>query len=295
MGAALAGGGAASCSAFSANDSRVDGERALAHAKALSDKGPRPPGSPALREAGLYLIEQMKALGLQVQTKSFSPLTPIGQIEMINIWGVLPGTEPGVILIASHYDTKLFSDFRFVGANDGAAANGLVLELARVLAAEKPIPQTLWFVFFDGEEAIDRWTAYDSLYGSREFVRMLKTEGRLRDIRAMILLDLVGGAQVRFEKEQYSTAWLNDVIWRKAAELGHTDIFPSRNGTAIEDDHAPFLKEGVPAVDIIDLEYAYWHTAQDTPDKLSAKTLSIVGDVVLASLPEIARRSAGPR
>lgn len=282
---------AVSC-ALSADSLKIDGRKALAHAEAICANGPRPPGSAALRKAGLYIIEQLKSSGLEVKTHSFSPLTPRGQVEMINIWGVLPGTDPGVILIASHYDSKIFDDFAFVSANDGASSSATVLELARVLASEKPIPQTIWFAFFDGEEAFEQWSEYDSLYGSREFVRMLRQEGTLSKLKAMVLLDLIGGKKVEFPKEQYSTDWLTALVWKKAAELGHGDLFPAINGTPIEDDHMPFLKAGVPAVDIIDLRYAYWHTAQDTPDKLSPENMAIVGDVVLASLPAISTRFA---
>ncbi len=279
----------ASC-ALSADNSKIDGQKALEHAQAICKNGPRPPGSNALRQAGLYIIEQLKSYGLQVKTRSFSPLTPRGQIEMINIWGVLPGTDPGVILIASHYDSKVFDQFPFVSANDGASSSATVLEIARVLASEKPIPQSIWFAFFDGEEAIEQWTEDDSLYGSREFVRMLREEGSLSQVKAMILLDLIGAKEVQFTKETYSTDWLKSLIWRKASHLGHDNLFPLRNGTPIEDDHLPFIRAGIPAVDIIDLHYSYWHTPQDTPDKLSPENMAIVGNVVLASLPEIASR-----
>lgn len=287
----------ASCAAIGTGSSdaasQVDGRRALAHAEAIVAKGPHPPGSAAQREVGLYLIEQLKAVGLEVRTHAFTPVTPSGPIEMINIWGVLPGTQPGIIIIASHYDSKRFDKFEFVGANDGAASSGLVLELARVVAATVPAKNTFWFVFFDGEEALKVWTPADSLYGSREFVRRLRREGSLNQVQALILLDLVGARRVEFLQEQYSTKWLKNLIWEKAAELGYQKLFPLTAGTAIEDDHLPFQRAGVAVVDIIDLRYKHWHQPSDTIDKLSAENLAIVGEVVLESLPKISKRVAG--
>ncbi len=269
----------------------VDGLQVLRHTREIVRHGPHPPGSEAQRKAGEYIAGQLEALGLEVDTHTFRPVTPRGRLRMTNIRGILPGRDERVLILASHYDSKFYDAFEFVGANDGASTSGLVLELARVLVQDNPAGLTLWFVFFDGEEAVGEWSSADSLYGSREFVKREKNRGNLRKVGAMILLDLVGGKDLRILQEGYSTPWLNKIIWNQASRLGHERIFRSSGrGSHIEDDHLPFLRAGIPAVDLIDLSYAHWHKPTDTLDKLSGPNLEVVGAVVLASLPEIARQ-----
>ena len=269
----------------------VDGLQVLRHTREIVRHGPHPPGSEAQRKAGEYIAGQLEALGLEVDTHTFRPVTPRGRLRMTNIRGILPGRDERVLILASHYDSKFYDTFEFVGANDGASTSGLVLELARVLVQDNPAGLTLWFVFFDGEEAVGEWSSADSLYGSREFVKREKNRGNLRKVGAMILLDLVGGKDLRILQEGYSTPWLNKIIWNQASRLGHERIFRSSGrGSHIEDDHIPFLRAGIPAVDLIDLSYAHWHKPTDTLDKLSGPNLEVVGAVVLASLPEIARQ-----
>ena len=269
----------------------VDGLQVLRHTREIVRHGPHPPGSEAQRKAGEYIAGQLEALGLQVDTHTFRPVTPRGRLRMTNIRGILPGPDKRVLILASHYDSKFYDTFEFVGANDGASTSGLVLELARVLVQDNPAGLTLWFVFFDGEEAVGEWSSADSLYGSREFVKREKNRGNLRKVGAMVLLDLVGGKDLRIFPEGNSTPWLNRIIWDQAARLGHERIFRSSGrGSHIDDDHIPFLRAGIPAVNLIDLSYAHWHKPSDTLDKLSGPNLEVVGAVVLASLPEIARQ-----
>lgn len=239
---------------------------------------------------GSYIAEQLQSLGIEVHTHIFHPVTPLGRREMTNIWGVVEGKEDSIIVLASHYDSKYFEKFSFLGANDSGSSSGLLLELARILKQENPTDHSLWFVFFDGEEAFFDWTSADSLYGSREFVRMLKGRGQLSEISALILLDMVGEKDLVLRKDVNSTSWLNQIIWDQGEKMGHGDVFQSRGNTGAQDDHVPFAREGIPVVDIIDLDYAYWHKEEDTLDKLSPDNLQIVGDVVLASLPAIAKR-----
>jgi len=203
-------------------------------------------------------------------------------------------------MIASHYDTKQFKDFVFVGANDGGSSTGALMEIARVMAAEKAAGKirryTYQFVFFDGEEAFcEEWSeclnGNDNTYGSRYMVARLKKEKRLDSIKAMILLDMVGDKNLEIPREQNSSKWLVDTIWSTARQSGFAEFFPNQSHF-ITDDHIHFLEAGVPAVDLIDLNYrdedkTYWHTKDDTLDKLSAQSLKIVGDVVLLSLPRI--------
>lgn len=278
------------CFGSLANDSSIDADRIMAHVEKIVSYGPHPPGSEAQKEVAAYIESQLDEMGLTVRTQPFEAVTPIGRKEMKNIWAEVPGREESIILLASHYDSKYFEEFEFVGANDSGSSSAVLLEFARILAAENPIPQTIWIAFFDGEEAFGPWTNADSLYGSRQFVSMLKKNQKLKSIKTMILLDLVGGKEMALRKDVNSTYWLSEVIWGEADRMGLSDLFvPFGNTTAI-DDHIPFLEEGIPAVDIIDLAYPYWHTPEDTPDKLSPEKMKAVGDVVLGSLPRIAER-----
>ncbi len=279
-----------SCLDTSAQTGRVDPEQVMRHVEKIVSYGPHPSGSEAQKEVGGYIAEQLQSHGLEVHTHTFHPVTPLGRREMTNIWGVVDGKEDSIIILASHYDSKYFEDFAFLGANDSGSSSGLLLELARILKEENPTDYSLWFVFFDGEEAFIDWTSADSLYGSREFVRMLKGPGQMGKISTLILLDMVGEKDLAFRKDVNSTYWLNQIIWDQGGKMGYGDIFQSRGSMGVQDDHIPFAREGIPVVDIIDLDYAYWHKKEDTLDKLSPDNLRIVGDVVLASLPAIAKR-----
>lgn len=268
-----------------------DGQRAFGHVRRLVEMGPRPVGTPAHDRARDYIIHQLQELKIPVERDDFIAQTPLGPRAMTNIIGQLTGRTEDVIVIASHYDTKLFTDFRFVGANDGGSSTGTVLEIARVLAGQpmKTRPQ-VWFVFFDGEEALVEWSATDSKYGSRHLAQKWQQEGVLTQVRALILLDMIGDKNLDIRRDGLSSRSLLDVIWRTAAQMGYGDYFLS-SGTFIDDDHEPFLRLGVPAVDIIDFNYGvfnrYWHTAEDTLDKLDPMSLKIVGDVVIRALPSI--------
>lgn len=279
----------------------IDGAKAFEHVKQQVAFGPRPAGSAALAEARKYIVKELKSYGLTVREDKFTADTPVGKVEMTNVVGVLPGASTDVLVIGSHYDTKRLKDF--VGANDGGSSTGALLEIARVLALqakEKPFELTIEFAFFDGEEAVIEWTDEDSTYGSRHFVARHEKAGTLQTVRAMVLLDMIGDRDLTIPREMNSTRPLTEIIWQTAGALGYAKNFPSR-GTYIEDDHIPFLKAGIPAVDLIDFTYgteaehfgpggpnnAYWHAATDTLDKISADSLKIVGDVVVAATPKI--------
>lgn len=286
--------------------SEFDGERAFAHVRKQVEFGPRPPGSAALEKTRGYVIDQLKAYGLKVTTDEFHPVTPVGDRKMVNVTAELPGESTDVIIISSHYDSKLVKEFKFVGANDSGASTGALLELARVMAASKTKPKlTYWFVFFDGEEALcfdwDECTnpnpadpkkpLPDNTYGSRRYVAQLIETGGLSRIRAMILFDMVGYESLRLGRDNMSTRWLVDAVWENAKQIGQGSIFVNDSEGVGGDDHEPFLRAGVDALDIIQLgSYPYWHTKEDTLDKVSAKSLKIVGDVVLTSLPKIEER-----
>ena len=214
---------------------------------------------------------------------------------MKNIIAELPGEKPEMVLITGHYDTKRQAGF--IGANDGASSAAAVLETARVLAKTSP-EYTLWFVFFDGEEAVVEWEGTDNTYGSRRLVSEMQADGSLSRVRAMILYDMIGDKDLDLKRDAESSAWLVDSMWNTARRIGSSKFFLA-NETAMDDDHVPFRNEGISAVDLIDFNYGpdneYWHSNQDTLDKVSGESVKIVGDVVLSSLPEIFKQLDNPR
>lgn len=278
-------------------DSRAsfDGERALQHVRKLVEFGPRPAGSDALKRARDYIKGELKSYGLKVSTDEFNAKTPEGERRMTNISAEIKGTSDDFVVIASHYDTKLYKDFRFVGANDGGSSTGALLEIARVLSSRQRGPVGYRLVFFDGEEATCReWDecgkegAPDNTYGSRRYVARMRERGELKRVRALVLLDMMGYEKLELGRDTMSTPWLVDLVWKTASEIGYGREFASREEQVGGDDHEPFLDAGVPSLDIIQLNtYPFWHTAEDTLDKLSAHSLRAVGEVVLASLPRI--------
>ena len=270
-----------------------DSSRAFEHMRQLVAIGPRPSGSAGIQQARDYIEAQLKEIGLTPQEQAFEAQTPFGVVRMVNVIARIPGARPERILITGHFDTKLYRQFRFVGANDGGSSAAMLLELARVLKARKNA-YTIELVFFDGEEAVlPEWGGTDHTYGSRHYVETAKRDGSIASIKAMILFDMIGDRNLTIRKDSNSTPWLTDIIWEAARRQKLDAEFLSAS-TQIEDDHLPFLKAGVPSVDIIDLEYPQWHTAQDTLDAVSARSLQVVGDVVLAALPQIESRLTRP-
>lgn len=274
-----------------------DGERAFEHVRKQVEIGPRPAGSAELARAREYITGELKSYGLKVIEDEFQPTTPQGQKKMVNITAELAGESSEVVMLSSHYDTKFFKEFRFVGANDGGSSTGALLELARAISGKGKPRFTYWFAFFDGEEAFCReWEecnnsgSPDNTYGSRYYVEQLKKRNELGRIRAMILLDMIGYKNLEIPRDDMGTAWINGIIWQTAREMGYGAQFVERPDM-VEDDHVPFMQAGVECVDLIQLGgYPYWHTAEDTLDKVSAKSLKTVGEVVLGSLPRIEQR-----
>jgi glutaminyl-peptide cyclotransferase len=268
-----------------------EGGRAYEHLRQIVNIGPRPAGSPAIERTRTYITDQLKALGIAVAPQPFEARTPIGQIHMVNLIATIAGVRKERIALAGHYDTKLFREFRFVGADDGGSSAALLVEMARVLKARRNT-FTVELLFLDGEEATLRdWGANDHTYGSQYYVDTAKKTGTLASLKALVLVDMVGDRDLRIMRETASTKWLTDTIWATAKRLGHGSIFVDA-ATRIEDDHMPFLEAGVPAVDVIDLDYPPWHTAGDTLDQTSARSLEIVGKVVENSWGPIEARAA---
>jgi hypothetical protein len=277
-----------------ARTSPFNADRAFADLKAIVGFGPRPAGSEALASTRAYIVAELQKAGLKPELDEFEAVTPRGRKKMTNIRASRPGTLAGTIALAGHYDTKIFDNMTFVGANDGGSSAAWVLEMARA-TQDLRLQNTLEFIFFDGEEAVVEWTDDDSVYGSKHDVdRRVKT-GTLRQLKALILVDMIGDKNLTIEKEEQSTEWLTTTIWNTARSLGYTKEF-QESKQPISDDHVPYLKAGIAAVDIIDFDYgpghSYWHQAGDTLDKTSGQSLKIVGDTVYWSLSEIDRRAS---
>ena len=265
-----------------------DGGRAYKHVEQLVAIGPHSAGSEGIRRAQDYIVGQLKSFGCPVEEQDFhAPSTPVGDVAMKNIVVKIPSTNPNIILYGSHYDTKRIPNF--VGADDAGSSTGVLLELARLLCARKNA-ETIWLAFFDGEEAFNpNWADPDNTYGSRQMAASLALSGDLNRVKAMILVDMVGPTNPVYKRESNSTPWLTDIIWSTAARLGYGNIFVNDRAD-IEDDHLSFLKRDIPSVDIIDLDVPYWHTAQDTLDKVDPRTLAITGHVLIESVPELEKR-----
>ncbi len=266
--------------------SQFSGARAYEHVRQLVGFGPRPSGSPELTRAASYIKTQLQGYGLAVDEQVFTAPTPYGPKQFRNITAKSRVQTDGpnrVIIIGSHYDTKFMTNVTFVGANDGGSSTGVLLEIARV-AADQP---NLWFVFFDGEEAMVQYADEDGLYGSKFFVEDLKSSNEVKSVKAMVLLDMVGDANLNITIPANSAGWLMLRVFDAARATGFRDYF-ELYAVEMIDDHVPFLGAGIPAIDLIDYEFGsgpglndYWHTEQDTLDKISPRSLEIVGQSTL--------------
>lgn len=268
-----------------------DGAKAFEFTAKVVGFGPRPPESNALHKTQDYIRSQLQSFGCAVEEDDFHASTPVGSLAMKNIVAKVQGEGKGIILLLTHYDTLRMD--HFVGAVDGGSSTGLMLEMARVLcsASAKKQPNSVWIAFLDGEEALINWNKdNDNTYGSRQFAARLATSGELKRIHAVILADLIGPKNPKFHRDSNSTRWLTDLVWKTAARLGYRDIFLS-DESGVNDDHLAFLNRGVAAVDIIDLnDFPYWHTLEDTLNKVSPRTLGIAGHVILESVTELQKK-----
>jgi Zn-dependent M28 family amino/carboxypeptidase len=276
---------------------QFDAERAMAHVRKQVEFGPRPSGSEALKKTREYLAGELKSAGLEVRQSEFESATPRGQVRFVNIQAALPAGSSALavfagkrsrILLASHYDTKWMPDIRFVGANDGASSTAVLLEVARVVAANRfrPNKSDLEFVLFDGEEAVKEYSDTDGLYGSRRYVREAREAKALAGIRAMILMDMVGDRDLSVQIPAGDMS-LARKVFDASKSLGYRESFHLME-TGMIDDHTPFLDEKIPSIDLIDFNYGrgnrWWHTAEDTVDKISPDSLKIIGQTVLRLL-----------
>jgi hypothetical protein len=278
-----------------------DGNRAYEYARDFAAIGPRWPTSPGHTKAQEFLRAHFLQNHDQLEQDNFTADTPIGPVPFCNFIVRFPGRKPGVIVLATHYETNYWlRNINFVGANDGASTTGLLLAIADRLRAQSAQSRdkkldgySVWLVFFDGEEAIQSWSRSDSTYGSRHLAAKWGRDGTLNQIKAFLLADMIGDKDLDIQHETHSTAWLVALVADAAKKFGYQQYF-FKQDMDIEDDHLPFVERGVPSIDIIDLDYgpndSYHHTAQDTMDKISAHTLTIDGDVFLESIRLIDQR-----
>lgn len=271
----------AACAHAFAKD--FDGRQALEFTRRIVEFGPRPPGSPAIHRLQAYLVAQVKLRHCEVAQDDFTAKTPNGDVAMKNIIARFPGRSGRAIVLTGHYDTKLLPNF--TGADDGGSSAGFLLEMASVLDGA-PHKDDIYLVWFDGEEAFKEWTATDSIYGSRHLAEKWTADGTLARIKALINIDMIGDKDLDILNDGNSSASLKKMIWDAADRTGYGKYF-KREPSATEDDHIPFVRLGVNAADVIDLDYQPWHTPQDTMDKLSAHSFQVVGDVIVEVLKDL--------
>jgi glutaminyl-peptide cyclotransferase len=259
------------------------GSIAFANAKKAVSYGERPSGSEAISQMREWIISELRPLKGQLSPDSFTGQTPTGSVPMVNIVYKFPGASGRAIVITGHYDTKRIPMMHFVGANDGGSSTGFLLEFARAVSSMKH-RDDIYVVFLDGEEAVATWSDVDSRYGSRHLAAKWLSDGQLSRIKALINVDMIGDKDLDVLNDSNSSQTLRDQVKQVAARLGYGKYFRSEGG-GIDDDHIPFVNAGVNAIDLIDFDFgpgnSYWHTAQDTTDKLDAHSFQVVGDVVL--------------
>jgi Zn-dependent M28 family amino/carboxypeptidase len=264
-----------------------DEQRAWQYTKDVVAFGPRPIGSENHTKLEEYILAHLK--GDDVVADTFMADTPAGQLPVRNIIARYPGTKDGVIIIAGHYDTVYaLRNAGFVGANDGGSSTAVLLELANQLRGKKREGYSVWLLWTDGEEAIKQWeSGVDSVYGVRYLAKQWQKDGTLKTIKAFLLADMIGDADLNIDRDLDSTPWLEDVVYRAATQLGYQSHFFARQ-IPMDDDHTPMMQLGVPSADLIDFDYGYgnvfWHTPQDTLDKLSPKSIAVVGEVILETV-----------
>ena len=270
----------------------IDASRAMQYVREIVGFGTRPIGSEAHKKLENYILSHLK--GDDVVDDAFTADTVEGKFPVRNIIAKYPGTKDGIIVIAGHYDTNYpLRNVGYVGANDGGSTTALLLEIANQLRGKKRDGYSVWLLWTDGEEAVRTWSDSDSIYGTRHLADQWATDGTLKQIKAFLLTDMIGDADLNVDRDHSSTPWLEDVVLQAATRLGYQSHFFGRE-IAVEDDHIPFMKRGVPCADLIDLDYGYnnvfHHTPQDTLDKLSPKSLEIVGNTILETIRLLDRR-----
>jgi glutaminyl-peptide cyclotransferase len=275
----------------------IDAKRAFEYAREVTAFGERYMGNENHKRLERYILDHLRDDHLksdQVEDDAFTANTVEGKFPVRNIIAKFPGTKDGIIVIMGHYDTNYWlRGTGYVGANDGGSSTAILLEFANQLRGKKRDGYSVWLVWSDGEEAVKTWSDTDSLYGTRHLAEKWEKDGTLKKIRALMVVDMIGDADLNIDRNTTGTDWLMNLIYSAAEREGYQSHFYAREG-AIEDDHLPFVKRGVPSADVIDLDYGYnnvfHHTPQDTMDKLSPKSLQIVGDTIMETIHMLDQR-----
>ena len=277
-----------------------DSARAMQYVREMVAFGPRPVGSANHKKVEDYITSRLK--GDAVEDDVFTADTPVGKFPVRNLVAKFPGTRDGIIVIASHYDTNYpLRNTSYIGANDGASSSALLLEIGNQLREKKRDGYSVWLVWDDAEEAMKPETELafdkDSLYGIRHLAEKWQNDGTLKKVKAFLLADMIGDADLNIDRDQNSTPWLEDIVYQAASRLGYQSHFFARDNQ-VTDDHIPFMQRGVPCADLIDFDYGYnnvfWHTPQDTVDKLSPKSLEIAGSTILETVSILDRMDVLP-
>jgi glutaminyl-peptide cyclotransferase len=270
----------------------IDAKRAFQYTREVTAFGERYMGNENHKKLERYIYDHLKGDQVEVEDDAFTADTVEGKFPVRNIIAKFPGTKDGIIVIMGHYDTNYWlRGTGYVGANDGGSSTAILLEFANQLrgggSGKKRDGYSIWLVWTDGEEAVKSWSDTDSLYGTRHLAEKWEKDGTLKKIKALMVMDMIGDADLNIDRNTNGAPWLLDLIYSAAEREGYQSHFYAREGP-IEDDHLPFMKRGVATADVIDLDYGYnnvfHHTPQDTMDKLSPKSLEIVGDTTLETI-----------
>jgi glutaminyl-peptide cyclotransferase len=265
---------------------QIDAKRAFEYTREVTAFGPRYMGSENHRKLERYIVDHLK--GDDVEEDAFTADTVEGKFPVRNIIAKFPGKKDGIIAILGHYDTNYpLRNTGYVGANDGGSSTAILIEFANQLRGKTRDGYSVWLVWTDGEEAVRQWSDADSLYGTRHLAEKWEKDGTLKKIKALMVMDMIAPIDLAVLRDTNSTPWLVDLIYTAAERYGYQSHFYALQ-TGIEDDHIPFVKRGVPSADVIDMPYGYndvyHHTPLDTMDKLSPKSLEIVGNTILETI-----------
>ncbi|OUX37444.1 MAG: hypothetical protein CBE26_03075 [Kiritimatiellaceae bacterium TMED266] len=280
------------CQQETVNLPAFDGEKAFQEVERLVAFSPRDAGTPGGHAAAQHIADRLEQIGLLVEIDAFTDSTPEGLKDMMNVLAYLPGRSGDSIILGSHFDTMPGIP-NFQGANDSGSSTGVLIELARVLK-NQPLNHGIIFAFFDGEEGIANFIPGDGLHGSRHYATRLQKEGQLERYRAMILLDMIGDKNLTYTVPANSDPKLLKSLIKASRKLDVREKIVLRPHTIITDDHVPFLNINIPAIDLIDFYFGsqdklndYWHTEQDSLDKISTDSLKISGDITLEMLRDL--------
>lgn len=264
------------------------GTSALAFTRRAVQFGERPSGSVAIKQQRDWILAELKSLNAQISLDNFQGQTPTGAVPMANILVKFAGTSGKAIAVTGHYDTLRKPGIKFVGANDGGSSTGFLLEFARYVSRWKH-RDDIYIVFFDGEEAVVHWSGTDSRYGSRHLAAKWLSDGTLKQLKALINIDMIGDKKLKLNDDDNSSFSLREKVKAIALQLGYRDCFGVETG--IDDDHKPFADLGVNVLDLIDLDFgpdnSYWHTEEDTFDKLTARSFQVVGDLTVTLVKQL--------